>query len=506
MNDAGQALPPLGGAALALVALAVTLATFMEVLDTTIVNAAIPAVAGGLGVSPTEGTWTISAYALAAAVVQPLTGWLALRFGEVRTFQASIALFTLTSVLCGLASSIDSLVLFRLLQGATSGPLLPLSQTLMMACFPPHRKGVAIALWSVTALTAPVMGPIIGGWLSDEYSWRWMFFINVPVGMFSLAVTRILLRGRETPTQRLPVDYSGALLLIIGVGSLQFVLDNGHTRDWLESDLIVWLLIASAVALGLFLIWERDEQHPVVELSLFANRNFTIAAVVMAVGTSANFGTMVIFSLWMQGVLGYTATRAGLSAAAFGVATVVAAMAIGPFLGRLPLRTVVTGALLLSAVGALWPALLPPDATFLQLSAPRLVQGTAVSLCFIPLFQMLVSQVPARRLACANGVASFLRVMGISAGTALAVTTWDQRSDTRHALLAAATDPARAAVTDVAAALPVPALDAIAWAQARTDALYDLYWMSILVYLALIPLVWLARPHEGGEPIVALPH
>ncbi|MGE5167828.1 MAG: DHA2 family efflux MFS transporter permease subunit, partial [Deltaproteobacteria bacterium] len=231
--------PPLHGAPLALLTVAVAISTFMEVLDLTIVNVSVPHIAGSLGVSAQEGTWAISSYSLASAVMQPLTGWIARQFGEVRTFCISVLLFVAMSMLCGLATSMPMLVVARLLQGAGSGPMVALSMALLLNNYPNDKKGIALAVWAMTVVIAPIFGPILGGWLTDNYSWPWIFYINVPVGLIAAIVTFNLLRGRESKIVKTPIDKVGLFLLILGVGCLQFMLDNGNDKDWFSSPMIL---------------------------------------------------------------------------------------------------------------------------------------------------------------------------------------------------------------------------------------------------------------------------
>ena len=265
--------PPVGGRAL--VATALALATFMQVLDTTIANVSIPTISGDLGVSPDQGTWVITSFAVANGISVPLSGWLVQRFGLVRTFVMSVLLFTLASLLCGVAWSIGSLIVFRVLQGAVSGPMIPGSQALLLSLFPPEKKGAALAIWSMTTLAAPIFGPILGGYISDNHSWPWIFLINLPVGLACAAICWQGLRHRETPAQKLPIDRIGLGLLIIWVGCLQVMLDTGKNADWFASPTIVALAVITVVGFVAFVIWELGEQYPIVDLSLFKNRNFS---------------------------------------------------------------------------------------------------------------------------------------------------------------------------------------------------------------------------------------
>ena len=264
----------LSGATLALGTIALSLATFMNVLDTSIANVSIPAIAGDLGVSPDQGTWVITSFGVANAISLPLTGWLTQRYGQVRLFIVSVLLFVLASLLCALAPTLGVLIAFRVLQGAVAGPMIPLSQSLLLSSYPKAKAGSALAIWGVTTLVAPVVGPLLGGWITDNIAWPWIFYINVPVGLAAAAVTWTIYRTRETATRKVPIDGIGLGLLVLWVGALQIMLDKGKDLDWFGSIEIVSLAVAALVGFALFIVWELTEAHPVVDLRLFARRNF----------------------------------------------------------------------------------------------------------------------------------------------------------------------------------------------------------------------------------------
>src|SRR5271166_6367015 len=294
-TDAMRAPPPLAplqGSALVLGTIALSLATFMNVLDTSIANVSIPAMAGDLGVAPDQGTWVITSFAVANAISLPLTGWLTQRYGQVRLFTTSVLLFVLASFLCGLAPSLGLLILFRVIQGAVAGPMIPLSQSLLLSSYPKSRAGSALAAWSITTLVAPVVGPLLGGWITDNIAWPWIFYINVPVGLAACAVTWFIYRKRETPTAKLPIDAVGLGLLVIWVGALQVLLDQGKDLDWFSSGTIVALALIALLGFVLFLIWELTERHPIVDLSLFRLRNYWTSTLAISLAYGTFFGSV----------------------------------------------------------------------------------------------------------------------------------------------------------------------------------------------------------------------
>ena len=347
------ALPPLSGSKLAIGTIALSLATFMNVLDTSIANVSIPAIAGDLGVSPDQGTWVITSFGVANAISLPLTGWLTRRFGQVKLFTASVVLFVIASFLCALAPSLSLLVLFRVLQGAVAGPMIPLSQSLLLASYPKSRAGTALAMWAITTLVAPVVGPVLGGWITDNISWPWIFYINVPVGIGAALVTWGIYHRRETPTARVPVDTVGLGLLVIWVGALQVLLDQGRDLDWFNSAAIVALACVAVVGFVVFLIWELTEEHPIVDLSLFRSRNFSVSTVAMLFAYGLFFGNVVLLPLWLQQYMGYTATGAGMILAPVGLLAIFLTPVVGKTINKVDARLFATAALLIFAVVAL---------------------------------------------------------------------------------------------------------------------------------------------------------
>src|ERR1700758_1931669 len=400
-------LPPLTGSKLAIGTIALSLATFMNVLDTSIANVSLPAIAGDLGVSPEQGTWVITSFGVANAIALPLTGWLTRRFGQVKLFMASTLLFVLASFLCALAPNIALLILFRVMQGAVAGPMIPLSQALLLASYPKNRAGTALAMWSITTLVAPVVGPVLGGWITDNIAWPWIFYINIPVGIAAGIATWTIYRKRETPTAKIPIDKVGLGLLVIWVGSMQVLLDKGKDLDWFNSGQIITLAVLAVVGFALFLVWELTEEHPVVDLTLFRGRNFTVSTVAMLLAYGLFFGNVVLLPLWLQQYMGYTATLAGLVLAPVGVLAVFVTPFVGRLSHRVDPRLFVTFSFSVFALVLFMRQHFNTDATIGTLLVPTLVQGIAMAFFFIPLISMALSGLSPERIPGASGLFNF---------------------------------------------------------------------------------------------------
>ena len=486
-----------------LVSIALALATFMQVLDTSIANVAIPAISGDLGVSPQQGTWVITSFAVSNAIAVPLTGWLARRFGEVRLFALAILLFTVASWACGLSTSIAMLIFFRVVQGAVAGPMIPLSQSLLLAIYPPHKKGTALALWSMTTLVAPICGPIFVGWITDNISWPWIFYINVPVGLLCASIAWERLRSRETKTVKLPIDTVGLALIVIGVGCLQVMLDKGKELDWFNDILIVTLATVSAIALTALVIWELTEEHPVIDLHLFAGRNFTVGAVAISLGYMVFFGSVVILPLWLQTQMGYTATWAGLATAPTGILAILFSPWVGKNLNRVDGRSMATFSFAIFALCSFWRASFNSGADFGYIAMPQLVQGIATAFFFVPLVTITLSGLPPDKIASASGLSNFLRIMAGGFGASLSTTLWDRREAVHHAYLTEqinAYNPIAGQSLDqlhqlgLGTSAGYASIERTITNQAYMLSTIDGFWLAGWIFLVLIPVVWLAKP------------
>ncbi len=499
--------PPLRGGRLVLATIALSLATFMNVLDTTIANVALTNIAGDLGVSPSQGTWVITSFGVSNAIAVPLTGWLVMRTGQLRLFLASVLLFVAASFLCGLAGNLPTLLAFRALQGLVAGPMIPLSQALLLQCYPKAKAGMAIALWSMTTVVAPVMGPVLGGWLTDNVSWPWIFYINVPVGMIAAWATYATLKGRETPIRRLPIDKVGLGLLVVWVGSIQILLDKGKELDWFNSSVIVALAVVALVAFTFFLIWELTETHPIVDLSLFKGRNFTTGSIAITLGYAVFFGNLVLIPMWLQRSLGYTATWAGLVTAPVGIFAVILSPMVGRVIHRVDPRLFACTAFVVFAVCGFWRGSFSPDVTAADVAATHLLQGIAMATFFIPLTTVILSGLAPHRIPSASGLYNFMRIMAGSFAASVWSTWWEDGATLHHAYLSESITPFSPLVrqfAETARTLHLSAqqvyalLDQTLQHQSFLMSANDLFWLSGGLFLALGALIWLAKPTPHG--------
>ena len=433
---------PLQGGALAILTLALSLATFMLVLDSTIANVAIPTIAGDLGASSSQGTWVITSFGVANAISIPITGWLAKRFGEVRLFLIATLLFVLASWLCGIANSLEMLIVFRVLQGAVAGPIIPLSQSLLLNNYPPEKRGMALAFWSMTIVVAPICGPILGGWISDNIHWGWIFFINVPIGLAVVLISWKILEGRESRISHQPVNTIGLILLALGVGALQLMLDQGRELDWFNSTEIIVLTIIAAIGLIALIIWELTDDNPVVDVSLFKSRNFTVGCVSTSLAFLVYSGTVVLIPLLLQQVYNYTATWAGLAAAPVGLLPILLAPIIGKFGNKIDMRILITVSFMVYALTFYWRAVtFEPEMTFMDVALPQFVQGLAVACFFMPLTTITLSGLPPEKMASASSLFNFLRTLAGSIGTSLTTFIWYNREAVHHTQLTEVINP-----------------------------------------------------------------
>ena len=419
----------LHGSALVLAVITLAFANFMAVLDMTIANVSVPNIAGGLAVSSTEGTWVITSYAVAEAITVPLTGWLASRFGAVRVFVIAMGAFGFFSMMCGLSPSLGALVFFRVMQGLSGGPLLPMSQTLLQRFSPPHLRGQTMGIWAMTTVVAPIAGPVLGGTISDNMGWSWVFFINVPVSILLVMLASRTLPRKEA-TQRVPIDFVGLGLLILWVGALQIMLDKGKELDWFSSSLIVGLLVTAVVGFVAFLIWELTEEHPIVDLRIFRHRGFTAACFAMTLAFAGMYASLVLIPLWLQLNMGYTATWAGYVTGFNGVLAVVFAPIVAMLVTKIDPRKLVTFGILWLAADMFWRSTFAPNMAFGQLIGPQLAQGLAMPFFFIPLMSVAMATLLPSEIASGAGLLNFVRTVSGAFATSITTTAWDDHAST----------------------------------------------------------------------------
>jgi MFS transporter, DHA2 family, multidrug resistance protein len=494
--------PPLKGRALVLATMVLALANFMAILDTTIVNVSIPAIAGSLAISPAQGAWAITSYSVSEAIMVPLTGFLATRFGAVRVMVTCMALFGVFSALAGASPTFEVLVLFRVLQGLAGGPMMPMSQTLLMSIFPPERRGTGVAIWMMTTVLGPVFGPIIGGNFADTIGWHWAFYINVPIVIGAVFFVSTIFKGRETPTRKARFDVVGVVLLVVWVGALQIMLDTGKENGWFDS-LQTWVLAGVALTGFIaFVIWELTDDDPAVNLKVFRSVNFTSSTILLAIVFAVFFGTIVLMPLWLQTNLNYTATWAGYAIALTGITAAMAAPVVARLMRVVDPRFLITFALLWLALMAWYRSQLPPDANFWALAAPQLFQGIAMPCLFIPLNQLALAELTLAELPGGAGLVTFIRTTAGAFAASVVTTLWDNAALLHRAELVGAMTPGTpqfdaalaSAIAVTGSTLGGDALmERILQNQAVMVATSHMFALSVAALLVTVPAIWILR-------------
>lgn len=510
MNMRTSVLPlePLPTGLRVVATLGISTITAMTILDTTIANVALPTIAGNLGVAPSQGTWVITFYGVANAIVIPLTGWLAKKFGEVRVYCLSTFVFVLASFLCGMATSLPALIVARILQGVAAGPLIPLSQSLLVSCYPREKRGMALAMWSMTIVLGPILGPLLGGYICDNYAWRWIFFVNVPVGIICLAALRLPFKGRESVIVRSPMDTMGLVLLVLGVGALQLMLDEGKDLDWFASPLIIILGLVSAVSLVSLVAWELTAKHPVVPLSLFRHRNFSVGTLCICLGFMLYFSSVVLLPMMLQTRLGYTALWAGLSLAPIGIFSIVISPLVGKNAAKLDMRLLVSISFVVFALCFFWRSTFAPNMDFAYVVWPQFVQGIAVALFFLPLTNLSLAGLEQKDIANASSLSNCLRTLAGSIGSSVTITLWERQEALHHVRLADTLHEGNAvflqAMQDLQG-IGMSEMQAKAWINQEVTrqgflmGCNELFWAGGLLFLVLAGLVWLAQPAKKPQ-------
>jgi len=500
-----------------LTAIAVMAGTFMVVLDTTVVNVSLPHIAGSLSATVEETTWALTSYIAANAVVLPLTGWLAAVIGRKRLLMIAVGGFTLASLLCGLAPNLVTLIGFRIVQGITGGVMQPLSQAVLLEAFKPEDRGKAMGFWGLGVVVAPIIGPVLGGWLTDNYSWRWVFYINLPVGLISVGLIRAYifdpayLQGASRV-----IDYIGIALLALGVAGVQIVLDQGEQEDWFASPLIISLAVVGIVALTAFVVRELYAAHPVVDLTIFRDRTYAMGVLLTTVLGFVLYGSLVLLPVMLQTLMGYPSVEAGIAMAPRGLGSFIAMPLVGFATDRVDPRKLVGAGLVLGAYTLFWLSWLNLDAGYWDLFWPQFLQGLSLGLLFVPLTAVTMGAIPRERMGNAASLFNLMRNVGSSIGIAVVTTLLTRRrvfhaevlgdhvsaySNEAVARLAQlqAYFIARGADTHTALQRAYGALAGLVQQQAALLSFIDAFHVLGIVFLVMLPLLLLMRRPDDSE-------
>lgn len=504
-----SSMPParLAGYSLGLATLLLGLANFVVLLDTTIANVSVPHIAGGLAVSPSQGTWVITSYSVAEAITVPLTGWLAQRFGALKVFLLGMIGFGIFSVACGLAPSFQLLVAFRVLQGFCGGPIMPMSQTLMLSIFPPAKTQQAMGFWSMTTVVAPILGPILGGNISDTIGWSWIFFINIPIAAIVVFGAWRVLRGHNMPGRRVPVDYIGLALLILWVGSMQVMLDKGKELDWFSSPTIIVLAVVALIGFLAFLIWELTAEHPIVNLRVFRHRGFVAGVITISLTFGAFFGSVVLVPLWLQTSMGYTATAAGYTASLNGIFAVIMSPIVAGMVRKVDPRKLVTFGVLWMATVAFWRSSFTTQADFWYVALTFLAQGFCMPFFFVAGTMIVLSSVDPEETASASGLSNFLRTTSAAFATSIITSQWDNSAQAKRSDLAGRLNdlPGVISSTGLSTDQATGSIDRLVQQQAVMLATDRIFLITVGIFILAAIAIWFAPrptrfPGMGGPP------
>jgi DHA2 family multidrug resistance protein len=500
-----------------IVAVSVMFATFLEVLDTTVVNVSLPHIAGSLSATPEEATWTLTSYLVANAIILPLTGWLAGYFGRKRLLMLAVSGFTISSFLCGIAPSLSFLVVFRLVQGMTGGVLQPMSQAIMLEAFPVEQRGKGMAFWGLGIVVAPILGPVLGGWITDNYSWRWVFYINLPIGIASLLMTRAFIFDPPyLRRSRTRVDAVGIGLLVLGIGALQFVLDKGQQEDWFDSRMIITLLIIAIVALVAFIVHAVRVHDPVLDLRVLKDRTFATGVIMITALGFVLFGSLVMLPLFLQTVLGYPSFQAGEAMAPRGFGAFLAMPLVGVLIGKIDPRKMVAGGLVIAGGTLFMLSSISLEAGYWDIFWPQFIQGMSMGLLFVPLSTISMNSIPREQIGNATSLFSLMRNLGAGIGIAVVATLVSRRTTAHAALLSEQIHPyseaarqtfegarslflAQGSSLSVATQQAYAAISGMVQRQAAMIAFIDVVQLLGVIFIACVPLVFLMkRPRRRG--------
>ena len=500
----------------------ISIPTFMEVLDTSIANVALAHIAGGLSISTDEATWTITSYLVANAVVIPISGWLSDTFGRKRYFIFSIILFTIASFICGVAPNLSTLVLARIAQGIGGGGLAPVEQSMLADTFPPEKRALSFAAFAIVVVVGPVLGPTLGGWITDHASWHWVFLINVPVGIVAVVLVELFVdepeqirKDRAAKTKRgVRIDWVGILLIAGGLGCLEITADRGERESWFASPMIVTTAIVAAVCLFALVVWELGQRDPVVDVKLFKHRNFSMTLIVMMITGLILFGTTQLIPQMLQQVMGYSALDAGLAMTVGGIATLVCVPIAGVLSSKMDVRILLITAFMLQ-VAALWyMAHLSAEITFWQASVARLISAAGLPFLFVPINAVAYDGLRQQDTAQASSLLNVFRNLGGTLGISSAQTLFAHQQQIHQARLVESAQPLNPLYNDYLAnagqvlgggadgsMAGMGALYQTIGRQASMQAFISVYWVLMWVVIAVTPLVFLMRKNKtSGGP------
>jgi DHA2 family multidrug resistance protein len=487
-----------------LVGVILALSNFMVVLDISIANVSVPHIAGSLAISPDQGTWVITSYSVAEAICVPLTGWLVARFGTVKTYLVAMTGFGIFSILCGLSTTLGMLVACRIGQGICGGPIMPLTQTLLMAVFPPEKRGQGMGLWAMTTVVAPIAGPLLGGPISDNWSWHWIFFINIPIAILCVGGSYFTLKPFETPTRDAPIDKGGMILLVIWVGALQIMLDIGRDHDWFSSDLIKALAVIAAIGFVVFIIWEMTEEQPAVNLRVFRHRGFTMSLVSLSLTYAIFFSAIVVTPQWLQGAMGYTATWSGYVVAWQGLFAVIMSPIVGKLVGITDPRRIYTLGVLWMGFTMLIRSNWSTDVDYWHLMLPHLLLGIGMPMFFVPVTMIALAAVKPAEVAGAAGLQNFARTLSGAFGTSIATTLWQNGAEQQRAELTNLLNTDRfeqqAAAAGITGERARGLLDQLVMGQGYALSLVHIYQVAALLLFLASTFVWFAPRPRAGPP------
>jgi MFS transporter, DHA2 family, multidrug resistance protein len=508
-----------------LVSLSVVFATFMEVLDTTVVNVSLPHIAGSMSATPVEGTWTLTSYLVANAIILPMTGWLARQFGRKRLLLTAIIGFTCASIMCGLASSLTMLIVFRIIQGAAGGTMQPLSQAIMLESFPPEDRGKAMAFWALCIVTAPILGPVIGGWLTDTKDWRWIFYINIPVGIISFIMAKLFVFDPPYLKRKTQgIDYLGIGMLAVGMGALQLMLDKGQQEDWFSSNMIVVAAIIAVAGLSAFIIREFLVLHPIIDLRIFKDRTYAIGVFLMTAVGFVLYGSLVLLPIILQTLLGYSSLQAGVTMAPRGIGSMLFMPIVGLAIGRVSARKFLTTGMVLCAVTLFWFGFLNMHAGYWDFFWPQFLQGISMSMVFVPMTTIAMDAIRREEMGNATSIFNLMRNIGGSVGIATAATLLERYRQIHTNMLIANITPfnpkSQLLIDQMSSGMMASGTDPVTAAQRSHAMIFgmvqqqatmlsfiDLMRLFGVLFVVIVPLILLAKsPRTGKRSPAAAAH